>query len=139
MPFVKGDPRINRKGRPKSFDKLRALAVGIAGEQAVDQKGNPILWNGKPVTNAELMLRMWLTDKKYQKDFAEVAFGKVPQAIQISDAEGGPLKIELFNYDNSASRIAPRPTDDNPASGQNQGSEHGPALGQDVHSGDAGD
>lgn len=26
-PFQKGDKRINRKGRPKSFDALRALAI----------------------------------------------------------------------------------------------------------------
>ena len=30
--FVKGDPRINRNGRPKSFDALRALAQEIAHE-----------------------------------------------------------------------------------------------------------
>lgn len=97
-PFSKGDPRINRKGRPKSFDKLRALAVDIASEQAMNQNGTPVLWNGKPVTNAELMLRMWLTDKKYQKDFAEVAFGKVPLAVDV-DASG---KIELVvRYANS--------------------------------------
>lgn len=28
--FVKGDPRINRKGRPKSFDALRARAIEIS-------------------------------------------------------------------------------------------------------------
>lgn len=32
--FVKSDPRINRKGRPKSFDGLRALAQEIAHEVA---------------------------------------------------------------------------------------------------------
>ncbi len=30
--FTKGDPRINRNGRPKSFDALRALAQEIAHE-----------------------------------------------------------------------------------------------------------
>jgi len=30
--FTKGDPRINRNGRPKSFDGLRTLARQIALE-----------------------------------------------------------------------------------------------------------
>ena len=87
IPFKKGDPRINRKGRPKSFDKLRALAVDMASEQAVDKNGEPILLHGRPVTNAQLVLYQWLTDKKHQKDFIEVAFGKVPADINV-DAKG---------------------------------------------------
>lgn len=93
MTFKKGDPRINRKGRPKSFDKFRELAVAISTEPATDKNGEPILWNGRPVTNAELLLRMWLTDKKYQKDFAEVAFGKVPQPVQVSGTDAGPIEL----------------------------------------------
>ncbi len=86
-PFVKGDMRINRKGRPKDFAKLRALAVDMASEQAVDKNGEPILLHGKPVTNAQLIMYQWLTDKKHQKDFIEVAFGKVPADINV-DAKG---------------------------------------------------
>jgi hypothetical protein len=97
MPFVKGDSRINRKGRPKSFDKLRSLAVEMASEQAVDKNGNPILYNGKPVTNAQLIMYQWLTDKKYQKDFIEVAFGKVPVAIDLSAEFNGAIQVEYVN------------------------------------------
>jgi hypothetical protein len=90
--FDKRPAAINRKGKPKSFDALRSLAVGMASEQAVDKAGNPILIHGNPVTNAQLVLYQWLTDKKYQKDFIEVAFGKVPQAIDLQ-TDG---KIELI-------------------------------------------
>jgi hypothetical protein len=77
MPFVKGDPRINRKGRPKSFDKLRALAIMIANEEGgKDDKGNPL-------TNVEFALRKLM--KSDTKLFLEIAFGKVPDKLEISD------------------------------------------------------
>lgn len=96
-PFVKGDPRCNRKGRPKSFDALRSLAVGMASEPAVDKEGNPILIHGKPVTNAQLVLYQWMTDKKLQKNFMEVAFGKVPQAVEIKTEDNKPIVVKLIN------------------------------------------
>lgn len=96
-PFTKGDMRINRKGRPKDFAKLRALAVDMASQPALDKNGEPILLHGKPVTNAQLILYQWLTDKKYQKDFIEVAFGKVPQAVELTGRDGGTIPIEVFD------------------------------------------
>ena len=60
--FVKGDPRINRKGRPKSFDALRALAQEIAHEEAISD-GQPIIINGKIVTVTEAILRKWAASK----------------------------------------------------------------------------
>jgi len=84
-PFTKGDPRINRKGRPKSFDALRELAQQIAHEGA-QQAGQPIVINGHTVTVAEAILRQWATSKnpQLQRAFVEVAFGKVPDKIDIT-------------------------------------------------------
>jgi hypothetical protein len=115
-PFTKGDMRINRKGRPKDFAKLRALAVDMASEQAVDNHGNPILLHGKPVTNAQLVLYQWLTDKKHQKDFIEVAFGKVPQAIELTGNEGGAIQIEYVNNPYPVTDVPPEPSGDTPES-----------------------
>jgi hypothetical protein len=41
-PFAKGDPCINRKGRPKSFDQFRELAQSIAHQKITDKDGNPM-------------------------------------------------------------------------------------------------
>lgn len=115
-PFVKGDMRINRKGRPKDFAKLRSLAVEMASEQAVDKNGEPILLHGRPVTNAQLVLYQWLTDKKHQKDFIEVAFGKVPQAIQLTGEDGGAVQIEYVNNPYPVTGVSPESSDYTPES-----------------------
>jgi len=84
-PFTKGDPRINRKGRPRSFDALRTLAQQIAHE-AAQSSGQPLVINGHTVTVAEAILRSWATSKnpQLQRAFIEVAFGKVPDKIEVS-------------------------------------------------------
>ena len=100
MPFVKGDPRINRKGRPKSFDALRALAISIAREDATNQKGDPLTWAGKPVTYAEYVLRSWVFDKAHQKDFIEAAFGKVPDKVDLT-SNGESIVVKLVKDEQS--------------------------------------
>ena len=110
-PFVKGDPRINRKGRPANFDAWRALLVTIADEAAVQrskdgaikklvliqiplmQKGQPVFDElGEPVfidhyaTNAEMMARQMMSEPKHRREFIEGAFGKVPDQVDITSA-----------------------------------------------------
>jgi len=83
--FKKGDPRINRKGRPKSFDKLRLLAQQIAHEEAKGKDGSTVIINDHKVTVTEAILRQWASSKnpKLQQLFVEVAYGKVPNNHNI--------------------------------------------------------
>ncbi len=96
-PFVKGDPRINRKGKPTGFDALRELAQEIAHEKATKGEGQTVIWNGHSVTIAEYILRSWATSKnpQLQRAFIEVAFGKVPDHLQLTDGDNKPLLIHV--------------------------------------------
>jgi len=79
IPFVKGDKRINRKGRPRSFDALRKLAIKIAGETIP----NP---QGEDYTRIEEMLRV-LTSSRAPADralFLAYAYGKPKDEIETS-------------------------------------------------------
>ena len=93
-PFTKGDPRINRKGRPKTFDSLRKLAQQIGHEIAAGENGEPLTVNGQPVTTVEAILRMWSTsgNPALQMKFIEVAFGKVPDEVLV----GGKLDADAI-------------------------------------------
>lgn len=96
--FQKGDPRINRKGRPKSFDALRDLAQQIAHETARAKGGQPVIIDGHVVTVTEAILRQWAAsnDPRRQQAFMEIAFGKVPNETQLSGADGGPLAVSII-------------------------------------------
>jgi len=122
-PFVKGDVRINRKGRPKTFDQWRELVQEILQEPAIDtdQRGVPLPGgrltliqipkvdkDGQPVvdkngqavmvdhyaTNAELLARKWLRTKDHQQGLVDAGFGKVPTAVDITSG-GRSLVREL--------------------------------------------
>lgn len=95
-PFIKGDSRINRKGRPKSFDALRALAQQIAHEVA-QSNGQPVIIDGHKATVAEMIMRQWASSKdtRKQEAFIQYAFGRVPDRQELTGAEGGALTVTV--------------------------------------------
>ena len=86
IPFVKGDKRINRKGRPKSFDALRKLAIKIAGENLESEN----------ITRIEAMLRV-MSSSRNPADralFLAYAYGKPKEQMDIT-TDGQKITIKL--------------------------------------------
>jgi flavin-dependent dehydrogenase len=89
----KKDPRINRGGRPKSFDAARKLAQAKMNEPAIGPDGKTMVKNGKVVTNAEMFFEAWMKSKD-RKSFAEFAYGKVKEEVDITSG-GKVIKVTL--------------------------------------------
>src|SRR5215471_7225002 len=87
-PFEKNDSRINKSGRPKTFDELRRTADMIASEMVPGP-------NGEMISRGELLLRNWIKSKNplLQRAFIEYWVGKVPERIE---AEGLEPKTNLI-------------------------------------------
>lgn len=91
--FVKNDPRINRKGRPKNSDELKALGLSLLHEPARDKDGNPVVIDGHVATNLEMVLRRMMSDKRQSEALLDRVFGKVPNTTQIEGKDGGPIVV----------------------------------------------
>ena len=97
-PFKKDDPRINRKGRPRNFDALRALAKQIASEELQGA-------DGEAITRIEALLRV-MSSSKNNADralFLAYAYGRPRDELDITSA--GKQILVNFDYSKLMSRI----------------------------------
>ncbi len=108
-PFKAGDKRINRRGRPKSFDALRELSLLIANETVSTATKKMGVISEKPefknLKVAEYIMRKWAfsNEPHLQKAFIEVAFGKVPDRVELgSDVDLiGKVVFEIIKDKNA--------------------------------------
>ena len=111
-PFEKGDKRINRKGRPKNFDALRKLAQRLAVEE-IEGEANFEHW-----TRVEAILRSWASlssDRQAQKDFLEIAYGKVPNDVNLTANIKGAIPVQAIDLNQALTPILvhdPEPTNE---------------------------
>jgi hypothetical protein len=85
-PFEPGDARINRTGRPKTFEELRRTADMIASELVPGP-------NGEMIPRGELLLRSWIKSKNpiLQRSFIEYWVGKVPDKLETNALQPGTV------------------------------------------------
>lgn len=105
-PFKPGDPRINRKGRPKSFDMARELAQIIGGEPLIGEGGKYIInRNNQIVTRFEAIFRdlSGSRDVRKQELFLYYAIGKPRDELEIS----GPVRLYVEYEDRKEPKQKP--------------------------------
>ena len=104
--FVKGDPRINRKGRPKTMDALKRLVLAELTKIATDASGKPIIIDGQEITNVQALITGSIHSKDWRRIeyVLNVAYGKVPDVHELTGKDGEPIKfIEVERSDSSDS------------------------------------
>ena len=96
-PFEPGDPRINRTGRPKTYEELRRTADMIASEMIPGP-------NGEMISRGELLLRNWIKSKNpiLQRSFIEYWVGKVPDRIETTGIEDKTVLVLHYQHEREA-------------------------------------
>lgn len=93
------DERINRHGapsrKPKSFAELRELAQEIAHRTATDRHGAPLIGeDGHEVSTVEAILLLMSKNKFQYEHFLQLAYGKVPDELEVRRSDAPRLTDE---------------------------------------------
>ena len=94
--FFKGDPRINRKGRPRKADMLRdALLEKWDTVAPPGRDGKCVEVDGKPATYGQIVIERMFRDSKQFGELLNRAFGKVKDEVELSGCVDQGPKIDL--------------------------------------------
>jgi hypothetical protein len=101
--FQERKQHINRKGRPRSFNQIRALAQSIAHEKITDA-------NGEVMTRVECILHDWSESKDVQKQiaFVQYGYGKPVDRVELDELKP-KIKLRLFYAHEDPSHPSFRP------------------------------
>ena len=91
-PFVKGDPRINRKGRPKILPELEVIIAEVLSETNKDGKtaAEQVIQTlkNRAIKDGDVRAIQLLLDR---------AYGKTPEKIDLTSM-GKELQGPTFNF-----------------------------------------
>lgn len=93
VPFQKGDPRINREGRPKKIPNLDVLLAELLDDE--DQSAKLIL--------AALIKKAKEGDVRAAQVILDRAYGKPKESISISNPDGSLSKDRVLFKDTDGS------------------------------------
>ena len=96
--FKKGDPRINRNGRPRKSDMLKDALMEKWDSVVLDSSGNPVVVNGEEMTYGNMVIHRLYKNEKLYPELLNRAFGKVKDETEHSGDV--TIKVEYGQRDN---------------------------------------
>lgn len=109
-PFVKGDPRINRKGRPKTIGMLREMAKEVINEEVEvkgPSKGRGVERETITKTRLQALMEDWASSNAYskQRTILELGYGKLDAEIPDDSVDDSPFLLPAISISPSFANV----------------------------------